>query len=69
LVATTLVGAPGTVAGIAAAEAADAEDVPEGFVAVTLKVYEVPLVRPVTMHVVAPDAVQVLFPGVEVTVY
>jgi len=37
-VAFTRVGAPGTVVGIAAAEAADATDVPLGFVAVTMNV-------------------------------
>jgi hypothetical protein len=37
-VAVTEVGAPGTVAGIAAADAADASDVPEAFVAVTWNV-------------------------------
>jgi len=49
-VAETAVGAPGTVAGVAAAEAVEAAEVPEAFVAVTLNVYEVPLVRPVTVH-------------------
>jgi len=49
-VADTAVGAPGTVAGIAAAEAVEAAEVPETFVAVTLNVYEVPLVRPTTVH-------------------
>ena len=49
-VAETAVGAPGTVAGTAAAEAVEAAEVPEAFVAVTLNVYEVPLVRPVTEH-------------------
>ena len=37
-VALTAVGAPGTVVGIAAAEAADATDEPLGFVAVTVNV-------------------------------
>ena len=36
--AVTLVGAPGAVAGIATAEAVDAELVPAAFVAVTVKV-------------------------------
>jgi hypothetical protein len=35
--ASTAVGAPGTVDGTAAAEAADATDVPLAFVAVTVK--------------------------------
>ena len=67
-VAKTLVGTPGAVTGIAAAEASEAVDVPDAFVAVTLKVYQVPLVRPVTTHVRAPLVAQVLPLGVEVTV-
>jgi len=65
--AITFVGAPGAVAGVAAADAIDADEVPEMFVAVTLNVYEVPLVRPATTHDVSPFVVQTLFPGVEVT--
>ena len=49
-VADTAVGAPGAVAGIAAADALEAVDVPDAFVAVTVNVYEMPLVRPVTLH-------------------
>ena len=45
-----MVGAPGTVAGTAAADAVDDGPVPALLVAVTAKVYESPLVRPVTMH-------------------
>ena len=48
--ATTFVGAPGAVAGVAAADAFDAGEVPDTFVAVTLNVYEVPLRRPMTTH-------------------
>jgi len=48
--AVTRVGESGTVAGTAAADAVEAVEVPEAFVAVTLNVYEVPLVRPVTVH-------------------
>jgi hypothetical protein len=44
------VGAPGTVEGVAAAEAVDAAPVPEAFVAVTVNVYAVPFVRPVIVH-------------------
>jgi hypothetical protein len=36
---------------VTALEAEDAEPVPALFVAVTVKVYDVPFVRPVTMHV------------------
>jgi hypothetical protein len=44
------VGAPGTVEGVAAAEAVDAAPVPDAFVAVTVNVYAVPFVRPVIVH-------------------
>ena len=49
--AVTLVGAPGTVAGITELLAEDAALVPALLVAVTVKVYAVPFVRPVTSHV------------------
>lgn len=68
-VAVTAVGAPGTVFGVTAELAADAAEVPAALVAVTLNVYAVPLVRPVTVAVVAPVVVAVRPPGVEVTVY
>jgi hypothetical protein len=70
-VADTEVGEPGGAAGTAAAEAADATEVPIAFVAVTVNVYEVPLVRPDTVHEVddADDVVQVFDPGEDVTVY
>jgi hypothetical protein len=67
--AVTEVGAPGTVAGTAEAEDVDGSEVPEAFVAVTLNVYEVPLVRPVTTQVVSPVVRHVLPSGVETTVY
>jgi len=44
------VGAPGTVDGVATADATEAAPVPDAFVAVTVKVYAVPFVRPVTVH-------------------
>ena len=50
-----MVGDPGTVTvadGVAAAEGEDADPVQIALVAVTVKVYAVPLVRPVTMQVV-----------------
>ena len=56
----TPVGAPGTAAGITAAEATEATLLPTEFVAMTMKVYEVPLVRPVTVHVNAPAVAQCL---------
>ena len=66
-VAVTAVGAPGTVAGVTLLEAADAGPVPIALVAVTVKVYAVPFVRPVT--VIGLDApVAVMLPGLDVTV-
>jgi len=65
--AVTRVGESGTVAGTAAADAVEAAEVPETFVAFTLKVYEVPLVRPIITQLVAPEVVQDLPPGVEMT--
>jgi hypothetical protein len=66
-VAVPTVGAPGTVAAVTEFEAADAALVPAAFVAVTVKVYAVPFVRPITVigeEVPAP----VSPPGDEVTV-
>jgi hypothetical protein len=61
------VGVPGTVAGVTEFEAAEAVPVPTALVAVTLKVYAVPFVRPVTT--IGEDApVPVNPPGVDVTV-
>ena len=68
-VATTPVGAPETVAGVTAALAVDAAEVPTILVAVTVNVYEVPLVSPVIVALVAPVVVTVLPPGIAVTVY
>ncbi len=67
-VAVTPVGALGTVDGVAVADAAEAGPVPEPLVAVTVKVYPVPLVSPLTVQLVAPPVVQVKAPGDEVTV-
>ena len=68
-VAVTDVGAPGAVAGTAAADATDATPVPAEFVAVTANVYDVPFERPVTVHEVAGAvALQTNEPGLEVTV-
>ena len=67
-VPVTVVGAPGIVAGVAGAEAAEAAPVPAAFVAVTVNVYAVPLVSPLTVQEV--DTVeQVKPPGDDVTVY
>ena len=57
--------------GVTEFDAADATDVPTEFVAVTVKVYAVPDVKPVTvialLHV-AEVSVPVLLPGFEVAV-
>ena len=69
--AVTPVGAPGTVAGVDGVtelEGADGPLVPTAFVAVTVKVYEVPFVRPLTVQPV-PAVEQVKPPGDEVAVY
>jgi hypothetical protein len=49
-VAVPIVGAPGVVAGVTLLDADEAGPVPAAFVAVTVKVYAVPFVRPVTVH-------------------
>ena len=67
-VPVTAVGAPGCVAGVAGAEAADAGPAPAALAAVTVNVYGVPLVRPLTRQVVA-TLEQENPPGEEVTVY
>ena len=66
-VADTPVGAVGGPLGVTAREEADAGPVPATFVAVTVKVYETPLVRPGTVHEFVA-VVQVFDPGVDVTV-
>ena len=67
-VAVPIVGAPGTVAGVTLFEGLDAGPAPITLVAFTVKVYAVPLVKPVTvMGLDAPVAV--MLPGLEVTVY
>ena len=67
-VAVPTVGAPGTVTGVAEFEADEAELVPVPLVAVTLKVYAVPLVRPVI--VIGDDVpVAIILPGLDVTLY
>jgi hypothetical protein len=67
----TAVGGPGTVAlavGVTGLVATDAGPVPIAFVAVTVKVYGVPLDSPVsTIGDAVPVAVKL--PGLEVTVY
>jgi len=51
----TPVGAPASDRGVTAREAPESVPVPAAFVARTLKVYEVPLVRPVMVWVVAAE--------------
>jgi hypothetical protein len=67
IVAARFVGAPGTVAGVTALDADDAEPVPTALVAVTVNVYETPFVRPV-MVIGEDPPVAVIPPGLEVTV-
>ena len=66
-VAVTAVGAPGTAAGMADADAADEGPVPAELVADTMNVYGDPLVRPPTMQLVA-DVEHVNPPGLDTTV-
>jgi hypothetical protein len=65
--AETPVGAPGTVAGVTWADGDEADPVPVELVAVTVNVYGVPLVRPLTVQGLdGPE--QVRPPGDEVAV-
>lgn len=66
-VATTEMGAPGTVEGTTEADAEEAEPVPDTFVAVTANEYDVPLASPFTVQEVNA-VVHVNRPGFEVTV-
>ena len=66
IVAVPIVGAPGTVAGLTELDAADKPDVPTELVAVVLKKYAVPFVKPVTTH--EPDAPVTVQPIVYVPV-
>ena len=65
--AVTSVGAEGGPAGVTATDGADGCELLLALVAVTVKVYEVPLVRPSTVHVRAPDVWQVCASGLDVT--
>ena len=64
--AMTFVGASGALSGMTPAESADLRLLPLMLAAVTVKVYEVPLVRPVTVQESA--AVAHVWPLLEVTV-
>jgi len=68
-VAVTREGASGAADGTALLDGSEALPVPAGFVAVTVKVYEVPFVRPSTVQLRAPFVVHVFEPGDDVTVY
>lgn len=57
----------GVVAGVTERLAVEVGPEPAAFVAMTVKVYEVPLVRPATVHEY-PSVMQVFDPGVDVTV-
>jgi hypothetical protein len=62
------VGASGAPTGVTAAEAVEAELVPETFVAVAVNVYALPLVRPVMVQLTAGTViVQDLLSGDETT--
>jgi len=63
-VAVPIVGASGTVAGVTEVDAVDKLDVPKEFVAVVLKKYVVPFVKPVITH--EPDAPVIVQPVVYV---
>ena len=65
-VAVPIVGASGTVTGVTEVDAVDKLDVPAVFVAVVLKKYGVPFVKPVTAH--EPDAPVTVQPVVYVPV-
>jgi hypothetical protein len=67
-VAVPIVGAPGTDEGVTEFDAVLAGLFPLAFVAITVKVYAVPLVSPVTVMGLA-EPFAVILPGVEVTVY
>src|SRR5260221_13359207 len=63
-----MMGAPGTTFGVTAFDGAEGAPVPTALVAVTVKVYVVPLVRAVT-RIAEAVPVAVTPPGLEVTVY
>ena len=67
-VAVTPVGWPGA-AGATAVDGSEATLGPARLLATTVKMYETPAVRPVTMQEVALVLVQVLPPGLAVTTY
>ena len=65
--AVTVVGTPGPAIGVTAGAATGGAEFPAAFVATTVNTYEVPLVSPVTVQLVAvPEALQP-FPAPSVT--
>jgi hypothetical protein len=60
-VAVTLVGAPGGVAGVTELLVPEIEPVPTAFVAVTVKVYAVPFVKPVIVIGLPVEVAEILF--------
>jgi hypothetical protein len=65
--AALIVGAPGAPTGVTLLEAVEAGPVPIPLVAVTVNVYAVPFVRPVTM-IGEPGLVEEIPPGDDVAV-
>ena len=65
--AVRLVGASGTVASVIGLDDADEGPVPAALVAVTVNVYAVPFVKPVTV-IGPPVEVAEIFPGLEIAV-
>ena len=66
-VPATPLGAVGTETGVIEGDGPEAILVPKALVAVTVKVYAVPLVSPVTVQVNAPVLEQMAPPGLAVT--
>ena len=63
-------GGSGGPVGVTAADGAETSTVPTVFVAVTVKMYDVPLESPVTTALrVEPSAATLFPPGLEITVY
>jgi hypothetical protein len=67
-VAVPIVGADGLIPGVCELDASDAGEVTPLLVAVTVNVYAVPAVRPVTV-IGEEEPVPVRLPGLDVTVY
>jgi len=65
----TLVGTSGVVIGVTDADADEELESPAALAAMTVNVYAVPFVRPVTVQLRATAVVHVFEPGLEVTVY